>query len=141
LRYYNPEKFSRSIIMPTRKIFTPNAPRPLGPYSQAIVTGNTVYVAGQGGFDPATMQLQNATFEEEVAQTLENIKAILAAAGATLRDVVNVNVYLSDLNNFARLNEIYKQYFQEDFPARATVGAALLGGTQIEVACVAVVEG
>jgi 2-iminobutanoate/2-iminopropanoate deaminase len=123
-----------------RIVFTPNAPQPKGPYSQAVVAGNTVYVAGQGGFDPATGKLMNATFEEEVTRTFENVKAILAAAGASMTDVVKVNVYLSDLNMFGRMNEIYKKYFLTDFPARATVGSALLLGGQIEIDCVALVE-
>ncbi len=126
--------------MSKRKIFTPNAPQPRGPYSQAIVVGNTVYVAGQGGFDPVSGNLMNATFEEEVTRTFENIKAILAAAGASMNDVVKVNVYLTDLNNFGRMNEIYKKYFSGDYPARATVGSSLLAGTQIEIDCVAVLE-
>jgi 2-iminobutanoate/2-iminopropanoate deaminase len=123
-----------------RIIFTPNAPQAKGPYSQAVVAGNTVYVAGQGGFDPVSGKLVNATFEDEVTRTFENVKAILAAAGATMNDVVKVNVYLTDLNNFGRMNEIYKKYFVSDFPARATVGSSLLLGTQIEIDCVAVVE-
>jgi 2-iminobutanoate/2-iminopropanoate deaminase len=122
-----------------RKVFTENAPRPLGPYSQAIVAGDTVYVAGQGGFDPASGKLMNASFEEEATRTFENVKAILEAAGATTNDVVKVNVYLADLNNFRAMNEIYKSYFGEDYPARATVGSALLAGTQIEVDCIAVI--
>jgi 2-iminobutanoate/2-iminopropanoate deaminase len=122
-----------------RIIFTPNAPQAKGPYSQAVVVGDTVYVAGQGGFDPATGKLMNATFEEEVTRTFENVKAILAAAGAAMSDVVKVNVYLADLNNFGRMNEIYKKYFLSDFPARATVGSTLLLGTQIEIDCVAIV--
>ena len=126
--------------MHKRIIFTPNAPQPKGPYSQAVVVGNTVYVAGQGGFDPVSGKLANATFEEEVTRTFENVKAILAAAGATMNDVVKVNVYLTDLGNFGRMNEIYKKYFVADFPARATVGSSLLLGTQIEIDCVAVVE-
>jgi 2-iminobutanoate/2-iminopropanoate deaminase len=123
-----------------RIIFTPNAPQPKGPYSQGVVAGNTVYVAGQGGFDPATGKLMNGTFEEEVSRTFENVKAILYAGGAAMSDVVKVNVYLADLNMFGRMNEIYKKYFLSDFPARATVGSALLLGTQIEIDCVAVVE-
>ena len=126
--------------MNKRIVFTPNAPQPKGPYSQAVVAGNTVYVAGQGGFDPVSGKLMNATFEEEVTRTFENVKAILAAAGATMNEVVKVNVYLTDLNNFGRMNEIYKKYFVSDYPARATVGSALLLGTQIEIDCVAVVE-
>jgi 2-iminobutanoate/2-iminopropanoate deaminase len=121
-----------------RKITTEGAPKPAGPYSQAIVAGNTIYVAGQGPFNPGTGKMP-AGFEEQAAQTFENIKAIVESAGATLQDVVKVNVYLTDLNNFAKMNEVYKRYFQDPFPARATVGTQLLGGMMIEVECVAVV--
>src|SRR5215210_3742294 len=121
-----------------RKILTDRAPKPLGPYSQAIVAGNTVYVAGQGPFDARAGKMP-ASFEEQVAVTLENIKAILEAAGATLADVVKVNVYLADLANFGKMNEVYKRYFQEDYPARATVGTQLLGGMSIEIECIAVI--
>jgi len=121
-----------------RKITAEGAPKPAGPYSQAIVSGNTIYVAGQGPFNPATGKMP-AGFEEQAAQTFENIKAIVESAGATLQDVVKVNVYLTDLNNFAKMNEVYKRYFQEPYPARATVGTQLLGGMTIEVECVAVV--
>jgi reactive intermediate/imine deaminase len=120
-----------------RKISTEGAPKPVGPYSQAIVAGNTVYVAGQGPFNPGTGKMP-AGFEDQAAQTFENIKAIVESAGATLRDVVKVNVYLADLGNFAKMNEIYKRYFQDPYPARATVGTQLLGGMAIEVECVAV---
>ena len=119
-----------------RKVTAEGAPKPAGPYSQAIVSGNTIYVAGQGPFNPATGKMP-ATFEEQAAQTFENIKAIVESAGATLQDVVKVNVYLTDLNNFAKMNEVYKRYFQEPYPARATVGTQLLGGMTIEVECVA----
>ena len=121
-----------------RKVLTERAPKPLGPYSQAIIAGNTVYVAGQGLFDPKTGQMP-ASFEEQVAMTLENIKAILESAGATLADVVKVNVYLADLKNFQKMNEVYRRYFKEDYPARATVGTQLLGEMSIEIECVAVI--
>jgi 2-iminobutanoate/2-iminopropanoate deaminase len=120
-----------------RKISTEGAPKPAGPYSQAIVAGNTVYVAGQGPFNPGSGKMP-AGFEDQAAQTFENIKAIVESAGATLRDVVKVNVYLADLGNFAKMNEVYKRYFQDPYPARATVGTQLLGGMAIEVECVAV---
>lgn len=121
-----------------RKISTEGAPKPAGPYSQAIVTGNTIYVAGQGPFNPGTGKMATG-FEEQAVQTFENIKAIVESAGATLQDVVKVNVYLTDLNNFAKMNEVYKRYFQDPYPARATVGTQLLGGMSIEVECVAVI--
>lgn len=120
-----------------QKISTDRAPKPAGPYSQAIVAGNTIYVAGQGPFDPKTGKLA-ATFDEQAVQVFENIKAIIEAGGSTLADVVKVNVYLADLTNFPKMNEVYRRYFTEDYPARATVGSQLLGGMGIEVECIAV---
>lgn len=120
-----------------RAITAASLPKPAGPYSHAIVAGNTIYVAGQGPFDPRTGKMPEA-FEEQAAQVLENVKAVVEAAGATLADVVKVNVYLTDLNNFAKMNEVYRRYFPEPFPARATVGTQLLGGMGIEVECIAV---
>lgn len=120
-----------------QKVTADKAPKPAGPYSQAIVAGNTIYVAGQGPFDPRTGKMPEA-FEEQAAQTLENIKAIVEAAGATMNDVVKVNVFLADLNNFAKMNEVYKRYFADPYPVRATVGTQLLGGMGIEIECIAV---
>lgn len=119
-----------------RKVSTDLAPTPAGPYSQAIVAGNTIYVAGQGPFDPKTGKMA-ATFDEQAVQVFENIKAIVESAGATLSDVVKVNIYLADLSTFARMNDVYKRYFVEAYPARATVGTQLLGGMRIEVDCIA----
>ena len=120
-----------------RKVSTERAPKPVGPYSQAIVAGNTIYVSGQGPFDPKTGKMA-PTFDEQAEQVFENIKAIVEAAGAKLSDVVKVNVYLADLANFSKMNEVYRRYFSGDYPARATVGAQLLLGMGIEVECVAV---
>lgn len=120
-----------------RKVSTDRAPKPVGPYSQAIVAGDTIYVAGQGPFDPKTGKMP-ATFDEQAVQVFENIKAIVEGAGATLADVVKVNIYLADLANFAKMNEVYKRYFVEAYPARATVGSQLLLGMGIEVECIAV---
>lgn len=124
--------------MPHQVIRTPHAPQPVGPYSQAIVAGDTIYVAGQGPIDPATGQIVIGTFEEQAVRTFENVKAILEAAGASLADVVQVTAYLADLGDFAKYNEIYKRYFHEPYPARATVGCQLLFHTFIEIACIAV---
>ena len=120
-----------------KKILTERAPKPAGPYSQAIVAGNTIYVAGQGPFHPQTGKMA-PTFEEQAVQVFENIKSIVESAGAKLSDVVKVNVYLADLANFQKMNEIYRRYFSEDYPARATLGTQLLGGMGIEVECIAV---
>ncbi len=124
--------------MSNRKIFTERGPKPAGPYSQAIVAGNTIYVAGQGPLDPRTGKIVTGPFEEQAVQTFENIMAILEAANFALSDVVKVTIYLADLGDFAQLNEIYRRYFSEPYPARATVGAQLLFETKIEVDCIAV---
>lgn len=124
--------------MAKQVIRTPNAPNPVGPYNQAIVAGNTIYVAGQGPIDPGTGKVVIGTIEEQATLTLENIKAILAAGGFALTDVVQVTAYLQDLGDFAKYNEIYKSYFTEPYPARATVGCNLLMHTFIEIACIAV---
>jgi 2-iminobutanoate/2-iminopropanoate deaminase len=133
------QKASKSKRAPAkRKVLTSKAPSPIGPYSQAIIAGDTIYVAGQGAFNPLTREIVSSGIEEQTAGTLENIKAILDAAGASMGDVVKVNVYLADLGDFAKMNEVYKRYFKEDYPARATVGVKLLGTMQIEIECVAV---
>jgi reactive intermediate/imine deaminase len=121
-----------------QKISTDRAPKPVGPYNQAIIAGNTIYVAGQVPINPRTGQLVTGTFEEQAVQTFENVKAILEAAGASLADVVRVGVYLADLSHFAKMNEIYTRYFSPDYPARTTIGAQLAPNIQIEVDCIAV---
>ena len=125
---------------PKRKILTERAPKPIGPYSQAVVAGNTIYVAGQVPADPATRKVVEGDFERQAVQVFDNIKAILAGAGASFEDVVKVNVYLADLGNFAKMNEVYRRYFPEDgiYPVRTTVGAELLPGYSIEIDCIAV---
>jgi 2-iminobutanoate/2-iminopropanoate deaminase len=120
-----------------KAVSTDRAPKPAGPYSQAIVSGGTIYVAGQGPFDPKTGKMPS-TFEEQAALVFENVKGIVEASGATLANVVKVNVYLADLSNFGKMNEVYKRYFVEEYPARATIGVQLLGGMMIEVECIAV---
>lgn len=124
--------------MSKQVIRTPNAPNPVGPYNQAIIAGNTIYVAGQGPIDPKTGKIVIGTIEEQATLTLENIKAILEAGGFSLGDVVKVTAYLTDLGDFAKYNEIYKKYFSEPYPARATVGCQLLMHTFIEIDCIAV---
>ncbi len=124
--------------MPKQVIRTPNAPNPVGPYNQAIVAGNTIYVAGQGPIDPKTGKVVIGTIEEQATLTFENMQAILDAAGFSMSDVVQVTTYLQDLGDFAKYNEMYKKFFTEPYPARATVGCQLLMHTFIEVACIAV---
>ena len=109
-----------------RKIVTGNAPKPAGPYSQAIVSGNTVYVAGQGPHNPATGEIP-PDVAGQTRQVLTNIRNILEAADASLNDVVKVAAYLADMKYFSEYNEVYKQFFEEPYPVRTTVGAQLNG--------------
>ena len=115
-----------------------NAPEPAGPYSHAVVAGGFVYVSGQGPIDPETGTMPDA-FADQVRQTLRNVRTILEAAGSSLDDVVKVNAYVTDLTRFAEFNEVYKEFFENDPPARTTVAAALLG-MLVEVDCIATVR-
>lgn len=115
------------------------APVPSAPYSQGIRFGNVVYTAGQGPTDAATGKIAGETIEEQTAQVLENIKAILAQVGATLDDVVKTTVHLSDLGDFHSFNEVYKTYFKEPYPVRTTVGSQLLG-IKVEIDAIAIIK-
>lgn len=106
----------------TRKIISsPAAPAAIGPYSQAVRTGDTLYLSGQLGLDPVTGKLAGDDFETQARQALKNQKAVLESAGYTLKDVVQCQVFVSDMNNYPSFNKIYKEYFTEDFPARAVL--------------------
>lgn len=123
---------SRSIVS------TPSAPAAIGPYSQAVKAGDTVYLSGQIGLDPASMQLVEG-FEAQTLRVFENLKAVAEAAGGSLADAVRVTIYLTDLANFGVVNEIMTRYFAAPYPARATVGvAALPRGALVEVDAVLV---
>ena len=113
--------------MPKQEIRTSESAAPSGAYSQAIRAGDFVFVAGQGPLDPGTGKVVGDTIEEQTERTLENVKAILAEAGAGLADVVKSSVHLSDLSLFPRYNEVYARYFPDPKPARTTVGSSLLG--------------
>ncbi len=102
-------------------ISTPNAPAAIGTYSQAVQVGDTVYLSGQIGLDPTTMQMVDG-IDAQIVRVFENLKAVAEAAGGTLADVVKLNVFLIDLGNFAKVNETMARYFSEPFPARAAVG-------------------
>ena len=102
-------------------IATPNAPQAIGTYSQAIKVDNTVYLSGQIGLEPTSMQMVEG-IEAQIHQVFGNLKAVAGAAGGNLGDVVKLNVFLTDLSNFAKVNEIMAQYFQPPYPARAAVG-------------------
>lgn len=106
-------------------ISTEHAPAAIGTYSQAVRVDNTVYLSGQIPLNPATMELVEG-FEEQTVQVFENLKAVAEAAGGSLNDIVKLNIYLTDLGNFATLNEIMGRYFAAPYPARAAVGVASL---------------
>ena len=121
-----------------RAIVSEQAPQPVGPYSQAIVEGDFIFVAGQGPINPATGSLELGDVRAETRRVFENIRAILQAAGSSLDDVVKCNVYLRDINDFAAMNEVYASYFSAPFPARTTIQAgALPGGIGVEIECIA----
>jgi len=125
--------------MPREVIHTDKAPAPIGPYSQAIRSGDTVYVSGQGGLVPETMQLVGPTVAAQTEQTLRNIAAILEAAGTDLAHVVKVNVLLADIKTFAEMNEVYRTFFPVDPPARMTYAVRDLPlGVLVEIDAIAV---
>ncbi len=126
--------------MPRTVINTENAPAAIGTYSQAIKAGNTVYMSGQIPLDPKTMQLVEG-FEAQTVQVFENLKAVAEAAGGSLKDIVKLNIFLTDLGNFATVNEIMSRYFEQPYPARAAIGiAALPKGAQVEMDAVLVLD-
>jgi 2-iminobutanoate/2-iminopropanoate deaminase len=124
---------------PVRKaVVTEKAPKPLGPYSQAIIEGDFIFLAGQGCTNPATGKLELGDVRSETKRTFENVRAILDAAGSSLDDVTKCNVYLRDNNDFAAMNDVYKTFFSAPFPARTTIQAgALPGGIAVEIECIA----
>jgi reactive intermediate/imine deaminase len=118
-------------------ISTPHAPAAIGTYSQAVRVGNTIWVSGQIPLDPATKELIKGDVEAQVRQVFENLKAIVAAAGASFDDVVKATVFLIDMSHFAIVNKVMAEYFREPYPARAAVGvAALPRGALVEVECI-----
>ncbi|MCK5780591.1 MAG: RidA family protein [Psychrilyobacter sp.] len=125
--------------MAKRYIHTENAPAALGPYSQAVEANGTLYVSGQIPFVPATMELVSEDVQEQTRQSLENVKAILTAAGYTLDDVVKAGVFIKDMNDFGKINEIYAEYFDATKPARACVEVARLPkDVKVEIEVIAI---
>jgi 2-iminobutanoate/2-iminopropanoate deaminase len=121
-------------------VSTDNAPGAIGPYSQAVKTGNMVFCSGQIPIDPATGNFVSDDVTEQTEQVLKNLTAVLEAAGSDLGKVVKTTVFLADMNDFAAMNEVYARYFDANKPARATVQAARLPrDARVEIECIAVV--
>ena len=119
-------------------INTPNAPAPVGPYSQAIRVGETLYVSGQVAIIPQTGEMDMADIPTETKRVMENLKAVLTEAKATFDNVVMTTIFLSDMGNFATVNEVYSSYFTADFPARATVAVKTLPkNVNVEISVIA----
>jgi 2-iminobutanoate/2-iminopropanoate deaminase len=139
----HPQKIKNSTTSPAMKriIKTTQAPAPIGPYSQAVQFGNTLYLSGQIALNPATNQINNADLETETRQVMENIKAIIAEAGFEMSDIVKTTIFLSDMVYFQRVNQVYASYFTENFPARETVQVAGLPlKVNVEISVIAVKE-
>ncbi|HTS53059.1 MAG TPA: Rid family detoxifying hydrolase [Burkholderiales bacterium] len=125
--------------MPRQPIQTNDAPQAIGSYSQAIRAGNTIYLSGQIGLQPATMTLAEG-IDAQIDQVFRNLLAVALAAGAALDDAVKVTVFLTDMGNFARVNQVMAQYFTQPYPARAVVGVASLPrGALVEIEATLVV--
>lgn len=120
-------------------IRTADAPAPIGPYSQAVLVGQTLYISGQICLDPATGELKNKSIQEETQQVMENLKAILDEAKTGFNNVVKTTIFITDMNQFGAINEVYGKYFQGDFPARETVQvAALPKFVNVEISMIAI---
>ena len=121
-------------------INTDDAPQAIGTYSQAVKVDNTVYISGQIPLDPVSMEVVGGGIEGEITRVFDNLKAVAAASGGSLADVVKLNIFLTDLGNFPTVNEIMAQYFQQPYPARAAIGvAALPKGVGVEMDAVLVI--
>jgi reactive intermediate/imine deaminase len=127
--------------MSKRVISTERAPAAIGTYSQAILSGNTLYLSGQIPLDPQSMQLVEGGFEAQAVQVFENLKAVIEAAGGSFKDMVKLNIFLTDLGNFATVNEVMSRYFEQPYPARAAIGVASLPrGAQVEMDGILVID-
>ncbi len=120
-------------------IRTDNAPAPIGPYNQAILADDTLYISGQICIDPKTNELKNADIKEETLQVMQNLRAILLAAGTGFNNVIKTTIFLTDMNQFAAVNEVYNSFFDGDYPARETVQVgALPKFVNVEISMIAI---
>jgi 2-iminobutanoate/2-iminopropanoate deaminase len=121
-------------------IHTEKAPKPIGPYNQAVMANNTLYISGQIPLNPATSELVKGDIQLQARQVMENLKAILLEAGLDFGDVVKCSIFLTDMKDFPKVNEVYGKYFTEDPPARETIQVAGLPmGVDVEISCIAVI--
>jgi 2-iminobutanoate/2-iminopropanoate deaminase len=122
-------------------IFSPNAPAPIGPYNQATLANGTLYVSGQIPINPANGELVSGDIKKETAQVMENLKAILNAAGIGFEEVLKCSIFMTDMNNYAAINEVYASYFNDDSaPAREAVQvSALPKAVNVEISCIAMI--
>ena len=128
--------------MPKEIISTDDAPQAIGPYSQAVKTGNLIFISGQIPLDPKTGDIVDGSIEDQANQVLDNIKSICEAAGHGLEDIVKITIFLTDLGNFATVNEVMKNYFKEPYPARATVEISGLPlGVNVEIEAIVSTNG
>ncbi len=124
--------------MAKKVIVTNDAPAPIGPYSQAVIAGNMLFISGQIALVPGTAELNNADIATETTQVMKNLQAILTAASADFSNVVKTTIFLSDMDLFASVNEVYGKYFQNDFPARETVAVkGLPKNVNVEISMIA----
>lgn len=123
--------------MTKRIVFTEKAPKPVGPYSQAVISGDFVFVSGQIPLDPKSSKFVEGGIEAQTVQVMENLKNILESIDLSLVDVVKTSVFLSDLNDFQAFNKVYSRYFDKNPPARTTVQAGLMAGVLLEVDAIA----
>ena len=125
--------------MEKKIINTPSAPAPIGPYNQAVKVNGTLYISGQICIDPASGNMKNRDVQEETHQVMHNLKSILDAAGMTFSNVVKTTIFITDMNRFSEINEVYGKYFEGDFPARETVQvSALPKFVNVEISMIAV---
>ncbi len=128
--------------MTKQTVHTDNAPKAIGPYSQAIIHNGIAYLSGQIPLDPASGQVVEGGIAEQTERVMRNLEAVLAASGSSFRQVLKTTVFLADMAEFPKMNEVYAMYFPENPPARATVQAAgLPRGVRVEIECVAAVTG
>ena len=133
---------TESKIMPKEIISTTNAPQAIGPYSQAVKTSNLMFISGQIPMDPTTGDLVEGSIEDEANQVLKNLKSICEAAGYSLDDAVKITIFLTDLGNFAVVNDVMKEHFSEPYPARATVEVSGLPlGVNVEIEAIISTDG